>query len=157
LRIGLNAASRKTNDLVYDRADDVEADNDELDTGTDSTTDPEAKSVRKGKRKEVELCFGGHALMENRNGLCLDIRVSSAIETEPAAAAELLKRQCRKGRKPTSLGGDKGYHGKAFIEVLRRKGIRPRFRGLARVQLHAYLVGAVYNLRRSSRLRPVTG
>jgi hypothetical protein len=148
LRIGLNAASRKTNDLVFDRAYGVEVDNDELDTGTDSTTDPEAKSVRKGKRKEVELCFGGHALMENRNGLWLDIRVSSAI---------LLKRQCRKGRKPTSLGGDKGYHGNAFIEFLRRKGIRTRFRGLARVQLHAYLVDAAYNLRRSSRLRPVTG
>jgi hypothetical protein len=132
LRIGLNAASRKTNDLVFDRAYGVEVDNDELDTGTDSKTDPEAKSVRKGKRKEVELCFGGHALMENRHGLCLDIRVSSAIETEPAAAAELLKRQCR-------------------------KGIRTRFRGLARVQLHAYLVDAAYNLRRSSRLRPVTG
>jgi hypothetical protein len=123
LRIGLNAASRKTNDLVFDRAYGVEVDNDELDTGTDSKTDPEAKSVRKGKRKEVELCFGGHALMENRNGLWLDIRVSSAI---------LLKRQCR-------------------------KGIRTRFRGLARVQLHAYLVDAAYNLRRSSRLRPVTG
>jgi len=34
---------------------------------------------------------------------------------------------------------------------------RTRFRGLARVQLHAYLVGAAYNLLRLSRLRPVPG
>ena len=169
-----------------------------------STTDPEAKSARKGKGKEAKLCFGGHALMENRHGLCVDIRVSSALETEPAAAAELLKRQGRKHLKPTSLGGDKGYHSKAFVDFLRRKGIRPhlaqiegrrtpgldgrttrhpsyrvsqkkrkrveeifgwmktygglrrtRFRGIARVQLHAYLVGAAYNLLRLSRLRPV--
>ena len=34
-----------------------------------STTDPEAMSARRGKGKEAKLCFGGHALMENRNGL----------------------------------------------------------------------------------------
>jgi transposase len=171
-----------------------------------STTDPEAKSARKGKGKEAKLAFGGHALMENRHGLCLDIRVSSALETETAAAVELLKRQCRRGRKPTSLGADKGYHSHAFVDFLRRKTIRPhiaqidgrntpgldarttrhasywvsqkkrkrveeifgwmkaygglrrtRFRGLARVQLHAYLVGAAYNLLRLSRLRPAPG
>ena len=32
-----------------------------------STTDPEAMSARRGKGKEAKLCFGGHALMENRN------------------------------------------------------------------------------------------
>jgi transposase len=163
----------------------------------------EAKSARKGPGKEAKLCFGGHALMENRNGLCVDIRVSSALETETAAAAELLKRQARKRHKPRSLGGDKGYHSKAFVEFLRRRNLRPhiaqiegrntpgldarttrhdsywvsqrkrkrgeeifgwikswgglrrtRFRGIARVQLHAHFVGAAYNLLRLSRLRP---
>lgn len=171
-----------------------------------STTDPEAMSARRGKGKEAKLCFGGHALMENRNGLCIDIRVSSALETEPAAAVALLKRQLRKRLKPLSLGADKGYHSSAFVNFLRLKAIRPhiaqiegrstvgldarttrhasywisqkkrkrieeifgwmkaygglrrtRFRGLARVQLHAYLVGAAYNLLRISRLRPVPG
>jgi transposase len=169
-----------------------------------SSSDPEAKSARKGPGKEAKLSFGGHALMENRNGLCLDIRVSCALETESAAAAELLKRQGRKHLKPTSLGADKGYHNKAFIGFLRRRGIRPhiaqiegrntpgldarttrhssyavsqrkrkrveeifgwmkswgglrrtRFRGIARVQLHAHFVGAAYNLLRLSRLRPL--
>ena len=37
-------------------------------------------------------------------------------------------------------------------------GLRRTFsRGLARVQLHAYIVGAAYNLLRMSRLRPATG
>jgi transposase len=90
-----------------------------------STSDPEAKSARKGKGKEAKLCFGGDALMENRKGLCVDIRVSSALETESAAAVELLKRQARKRLKPASLGGDKGYHNTAFVDFLRRRGIRP--------------------------------
>src|SRR5262249_7957492 len=34
-----------------------------------STTDPEARLYRKGPGKEAKLCFMGHALMENRNGL----------------------------------------------------------------------------------------
>jgi hypothetical protein len=34
-----------------------------------STTDPEARLFRKGLGKEALLCFVGHALMENRNGL----------------------------------------------------------------------------------------
>jgi transposase len=169
-----------------------------------SSTDPEAKSARKGPGKEAKLSFGGHALMENRNGLCVDIRVSCALETESAAASELLKRQGRKRLKPTSLGADKGYHNKAFVGFLRRRGIRPhiaqiegrntpgldarttrhssyavsqrkrkrveeifgwmkswgglrrtRFRGIARVQMHAHFVGAAYNLLRLSRLRPL--
>jgi len=35
-----------------------------------SRTDPESVLDRKGKGKEARPCFGGHVLMENRNGLC---------------------------------------------------------------------------------------
>jgi hypothetical protein len=44
-----------------------------------STTDPEAKLVRKGLGKEERLCFAGHATMENRNGLCVLFEVAPAI------------------------------------------------------------------------------
>ena len=37
-----------------------------------STTDPDARLYRKGSGKEAKLCFMGHALMENRNGLVVD-------------------------------------------------------------------------------------
>ena len=39
-----------------------------------STTDPEARQLRKGKSKEAKLCFMGHVLMENRHGLILSPR-----------------------------------------------------------------------------------
>ncbi len=35
-----------------------------------STTDPEAKLLKKGRGKEAQLCFTAHAAMENRFGLC---------------------------------------------------------------------------------------
>lgn len=37
-----------------------------------STSDPEAKLTRKGAGKESKLSYSGHALMEDRNGLCVD-------------------------------------------------------------------------------------
>lgn len=32
--------------------------------------------MRKGKGKEAKLCFSTHALMENRNGLLIDLRMA---------------------------------------------------------------------------------
>ncbi len=91
-----------------------------------STTDPEARLARKGKGKEAKLSFGGHVLMENRHGLCVDLCVTSATETtEPRAASALLTRQARRGVRPTTVGGDKGYHTTAFVRCLRRRRIRP--------------------------------
>jgi transposase len=34
-----------------------------------SSTDPEARLMRRGNGQPAKLCFGGHALMENRSGL----------------------------------------------------------------------------------------
>jgi transposase len=89
------------------------------------TTDPEAKLYRKGKGKEAKLCFGGHALMENRNGLCVDIAITPATQTETQAAKGLLARQRRKRVRPKSLGADKGYHTRDFVAHLRQHGIHP--------------------------------
>jgi hypothetical protein len=51
-----------------------------------SATDPEARLLRKGKRKEALLYHSGHVLMENRHGLCLDVRVDAADGKAEAAA-----------------------------------------------------------------------
>jgi transposase len=91
----------------------------------ESKTDPEAKLMKKGKGRETKLCYGGHALMENRNGLCVDIEVRSALETETEAAKDMLSRQARKRLRPKTLGADKGYHTKAFVAHLRTKNIAP--------------------------------
>jgi hypothetical protein len=36
-----------------------------------STTDADARLARKGKAQEAKLCYTGHVLMENRNGLAV--------------------------------------------------------------------------------------
>jgi transposase len=43
-----------------------------------STTDPEARLARKSDGQPALLCHSGHALMENRPGLCLKIAVAVA-------------------------------------------------------------------------------
>ena len=91
-----------------------------------STTDPEARVMRKGAGKEARLAFAGHVLMENRHGLCVDLMVTPATGTaERDAALALLRRQARRRIRPRTLGADKGYHTRAFVQALRRRRIRP--------------------------------
>ena len=97
----------------------------------ESSTDPEAKLMRRGNGQPAKLCFGGHALMENRSGLCVDLALTDARLTEPVAAIRLLKRQARKRVRPRTLGADKGYHTKAFVQALRERDIRPH---IARIE-----------------------
>ena len=57
-----------------------------------STTDPEAKLYRKGPGKEAKLCFMGHALMENRNGLVVDACLTQADgHAERIAALHMIE------------------------------------------------------------------
>ncbi len=58
-----------------------------------SITDPESCLMSKGKGKEAKLSYGAHALMENRNGLLVDIRIASAAISEPEVCREVLRRQ----------------------------------------------------------------
>jgi len=91
-----------------------------------STTDPEARLARKGVGKEAQLCFSGHVLMENRQGLCVDLQIAPARGTaERDMALAMLRRQARRGLRPRTLGADKGDHGRDFVERLRSRRIRP--------------------------------
>jgi hypothetical protein len=59
-----------------------------------SSTDPEARLAKKGKGKEAHLAYAGHALMENRNGLLVDLQLSQVTGTAerdavPGARARL--------------------------------------------------------------------
>jgi len=91
-----------------------------------STTDPESRLMRKGLGKEAKLCYAAHALMENRNGLLVDLKVSSATgKAEEEAAQGMLKRQARRGVKPKTLGADKGYDRSDFVDMLRGRKITP--------------------------------
>ena len=90
-----------------------------------STTDPEAKLMRKGNGQPAKLSYGGHALMENRSGLCVDLLITDATLTEHQAARQLLTRARRRKIHPKTLGADKGYHVKDFVQHLREHGIKP--------------------------------
>jgi transposase len=91
-----------------------------------STTDPESRLYRKGPGKEAKLYYGGHALMENRHGLLVDISVTAAdTKSQWAAAEQMLKRQAKKRRRPKTLAGDKGYDTKGFVEMLTKRRIAP--------------------------------
>ena len=83
-----------------------------------STTDPDSRLLRKGKGKESKLCFMGHALMENRNGLVVDSRLTLATGTaEWDAALEMVENIPGTGR--VTVGADKGYDVPAFVDGLR--------------------------------------
>ena len=89
-----------------------------------STTDPESRLMKKSTGKEAKLSFG--ALMENRNGLLIDITVTPATgDAEREAAKEMLSRQARKRVKPRTLGADKGYDTHGFVEAMRDRTITP--------------------------------
>ena len=89
-----------------------------------STTDPEALMARKGDGKETKLCFSGHVMMENRNGLCVDISVARATGTaERDEALTLLGRLQDRGFRPRTLGADKGYDVAAFVHTVQAAGV----------------------------------
>jgi hypothetical protein len=83
-----------------------------------STTDPDSRLYRKGLGKEARLCYMGHVLMENRNGLVVDSRLTLATGTaEREAAMEMIEGIA--GSKRITVAGDKGYDQQDFVERLR--------------------------------------
>jgi transposase len=96
-----------------------------------STTDPDAKLMRKGNGQPAKLSYGGHALMENRSGLCIDLLITNATMAEHKAARQLLTRARRRRIHPKTLGADKGYHVKDFVQHLREHKIKPH---IARIE-----------------------
>ena len=91
-----------------------------------STTDPESMLMRRAQGKESKLSYGFHTLMENRNGLVIDLRVTKATHrSEREAAEEMVRRQKRKRLKLKTLGADKTYDTKDFVAQLRRGRVTP--------------------------------
>ena len=76
----------------------------------ESTTDPEARLYKKGDGQPAKLCYMGHVLMENRNGLAVTGGVSQATGTaEREAALALIERRRRGSTRRITLGADKAY------------------------------------------------
>ena len=89
----------------------------------ESTTDPDARLYRKGSGQASRLCFIGTALRENRNGLAIDGRLTTATGvSECRAATDLAEEHIAKGG---TLGGDKAFDTADFVTELRERGITP--------------------------------
>ena len=141
-------------------------------------------------------------MMENRNGLLVDMRILEANGYAERDAALIMMDDESTGNLPSTLGADKGYDTKDFVAACRERGVTPhvaknehahrssaidgrttrhrghrasqivrrrieqifgwmktvgglrrsRWRGAARTQLAAHLVGTAYNLLRIARL-----
>jgi len=92
-----------------------------------SLTDPEARLARKGRGKPAQLSHSVHVLMENRNGLCLDVQVDEANGTAECeqALAMLTRAKQRHPVYPATLGADAGYRAGAFLADVRRHRVTP--------------------------------
>ncbi len=91
----------------------------------ESTTDPEARLYRKGAGMEARLCFIGHTLMENRSGLIVDACLTPADgHAERIAALAMIEPRADRPR-AISLGADKAYDTRDFVNELRSMNVRP--------------------------------
>jgi transposase len=91
----------------------------------ESTTDPDAKLARKGKGKEAKLSYSQHALMENRNGLLVDLRIAEANGTAERDLALEMVGDRLPGTKRITLGGDKGFDTKGFVDECGWRNVTP--------------------------------
>jgi hypothetical protein len=89
-----------------------------------SRTDPQARLMRKGRHQEARLSYCGHLLTENQNGIIVDALLSEASGTaEREAAVHLVDRQ--KLKPGATLGADKAYDTRSFVEALTERGVVP--------------------------------
>ena len=93
----------------------------------ESTTDPDAKLVRKGDGQPALLSHALHAVIENRHGLVLAVEVNSPLNnSEPTTALSLIDGIKKRFRlKPKTVGADKGYDQGPLLRGLERRKIRP--------------------------------
>ena len=89
-----------------------------------STSDPQARLYKKARGQEAKLCYLGHLLMENRNGLLLNTRLTQATGRAEREAA-LTMAAALPGWRPVTLGADKAYDARALVRELRDHRVTP--------------------------------
>lgn len=90
----------------------------------ESTTDPEARLYRKNSSGAVVPSYLGHLITENRNGLIVAaMATQSGNAAERQAALAMIGRL--RGERGITLGADKSYQEREFIEALRAQGVTP--------------------------------
>ena len=98
-----------------------------------SRTDPDARLYKKAPGAAAMLCFMGHTLMENRNGLVVQADLTHANgHGERKAALEMINRHSPGSTRRLTLGADKGYDAASFVAELRRMVVTPHVAQKAR-------------------------
>jgi transposase len=91
-----------------------------------SATDPEVRLYKKSPGTGAALCFMGHALMENRNGLVVQGDLTQADRhAERKAALDMVHRHSPGSTRRLTLGADKGYDSADFVADLRKACVTP--------------------------------
>jgi len=102
----------------------------------ESKTDPEARLFRRSRAAESRPSYLGHVITENRNGLVVAASVTqSSTKAEREAALAMLP-QISDGRRRVTLGADKGYQEREFLEALRGQRVVPHVAEYAVVSKH---------------------
>ncbi len=93
-----------------------------------STTDPDARLMAKGFRQTAKLCFSGNVLMENRNGMVVDVSVvhATGVAEREAALGMLAQKRTAGNRRRWTVGGDKGYDTRGFVDGCRGLKVTPQ-------------------------------
>ena len=90
----------------------------------ESLTDSMSRLYKKTRGSEARLAYLGHVLTENRNGLVVDVRTTQASGTAEREAALAMLRG-KPALKRVTLGGDKGYDTRGFVEATRELHVTP--------------------------------
>ena len=90
-----------------------------------STTDPEARLFKKSRGSESKLSFMAHVLMENRNGLVVDTRLTKSTGKAERDSAWVMAWRVARGQRRFTLGGDKNYDTQQMVASLRAISVTP--------------------------------
>src|SRR6516165_7319129 len=101
-----------------------------------SITDSDALLFKKAKGHEAKLCYLGHVLIENRHGLVVNSRLTRATGRAEWEAAWAMAKAIR-GRRRATLGADKHYDDRDFVECLRMLNVTPHVAQKERTALDA--------------------
>lgn len=94
----------------------------------ESKTDPEARVFRKSFQQPWMLCYAGHLLTENGHGLIVASEVTAASKTSERESGLRLLRRARallRKRKTLTVGADKAYHERDFVDGARQLKVEP--------------------------------
>ena len=80
---------------------------------------------RKGNGREAKLCFSGHALMDNRSGLLVDMRIAEANGRAEREVALQMVDDSLPGSRRLTVGADRGYDTRDFVAGCRERHITP--------------------------------